>query len=74
VKECPLHAIFPESEVPAAFRATGGEFINARGLSGYYEAVNHHGETVILETTRALAPGEVVDLRTSIQLNQQFFG
>ncbi len=74
VRECPFHAIFPESEVPAAFRAVGGEFLNAHGLSGHYEAVNHHGEKVILETTRALAPGEVVDLRASIQMNQEFFG
>ena len=73
VKECPFHAIFPESEVPAAYRAVGGELVNTYGLSGHYEAVNPHGETVILETTRALAPGEVVNLRASIQMNQEFY-
>lgn len=72
--ECPFHAIFPESDVPAAYRAKGDEFINARGLTGHYEAVNHNGETVVLDCTRPLAAGEVVDLRESIQLNQQFFG
>jgi ferredoxin len=72
--ECPFHAIFPESDVPAAYRAKGDEFINARGLTGHYEAVNHNGETVVLDSTRPLAAGEVVDLRESIQLNQQFFG
>lgn len=73
VNECPFHAIFPAEEVPAAYRASGGGFINARGLTGRYEAVNHHGEMVVLDTTRPLAAGEVVDLRESIQLNREFY-
>jgi ferredoxin len=73
VPECPFHAIFPEDEVPAAFKAKGGEFINEAGLTGHYEAVNHRGQKVMLETTRILAAGEVLDLRGSIKINAQFF-
>ncbi len=73
VPECPYHAIFPEDEVPATFRAQGGEVLNHAGLSGHYEGTNHHGELIVLETTRVLAPGEVVDLRESVQLNRAFY-
>ena len=73
VNECPLHAIFPENEVPAAFQAKGGEYLNAYSFNGHYEGVNHNGEAVVLDTTRVLAAGEVVDLRGSIQLNRDFF-
>ena len=73
VRECPFHAIFPENEVPQAFRAQGGEYLNMAGLTGHYEAVNHHGEQIVLETTRLLQPGEVVDLRESVQLSREFF-
>ena len=73
VPECPFHAIFPEDEVPAAFTARGGEFINEAGLTGHYEAVNHRGQKVVLETTKALVAGEVFDLRESIKINAQFF-
>lgn len=40
VPECPFHAIFPADEVPSAYKAKGGEFINAVGLSGRYEAAD----------------------------------
>ena len=73
VPECPFHAIFPEDEVPSAYKAKGGEFINEAGLTGHYEAKDHHGKAVVLETTRALAAGEVLDLRGSIKTNAQFF-
>ena len=73
VRECPFHAIFQEDEVPQAFRAQGGEFINQSGLMGHYEAVNHHGERIVLDTTRMLAPGEVVDLTESVQLTREFY-
>jgi ferredoxin len=73
VRECPFHAIFAEDEVPQAFRALGGEFINQPGLTGHYEAVNHHGEQITLDTTRMLEPGEVVDLRESVQLTREFY-
>ena len=74
VPECPYHAIFPLDEVPAAFRAQGGEVLNAPGLSGRYDGVNHRGEAVSLSTTRVLGAGEVVDLRPSIQDNAAFYG
>ena len=73
VHECPFHAIFPEDEVPAAYAAKGSEHINEAGLTGHYEATDHHGKTVVLETTRVLAAGEVLDLRGSIKRNAQFF-
>jgi ferredoxin len=73
VPECPFHAIFPADEVPAAFKAKGDEYINEVGLAGHYEATNHHGQKIVLETTRALAVGEVLDLRGSIKTNIEFF-
>ena len=73
VPECPFHAIYPEDEVPAAFKAKGGEFVNEVGLKGHYEAVNHKKQKVVLETTRVMAAGEVLDLRGSIKKNIQFF-
>jgi hypothetical protein len=73
VPECPFHAIYPEDEVPAAFKAQGGEFINEVGLTGRYEAANHRGQKVVLESTRVLAAGETLDMRGSIKLNQLFF-
>jgi len=73
VPECPFHAIFPLDEVPGTYKAKGGEFVNQIGLTGYYEGSNHHGEKVVLETTRALAAGEIVDLRPSIKDNENFY-
>jgi ferredoxin len=73
VRECPFHAIFPEEEVPAAFVAVGGEFINQAGLTEHYEAANHHGELIVLDTTRQLQPGEVVDLRESVHVSREFY-
>ncbi len=73
IPECPYSAIFPEGEVPAAFKAQGGEALNQAGLQGHYEGVNHRGEPIVLETTRILPAGEVVDLTGSIRLNRDFF-
>ena len=73
VPECPFNAIFPEDEVPSAYTAKGGEYLNRVGLTGHYEATNHHGKPVVLETTRQLAAGEVVDLTTDTPLNYDFF-
>lgn len=72
--ECPFAAIYPEDEVPAAYIAKGGEFINRAGLSGHYEARNHHGEQIVLETTRQLTKGEVIDLTPEIKANYAAFG
>ena len=73
VPECPFHAIYPEDEVPAAYTAKGGEYINQVGLTGSYSAQSHHGEPIQLNTTRQLAAGEVLDLRGAIDLNTQFY-
>jgi len=73
VPECPFEAIFPEDEVPEAYEASGGEFINKVGLSGHYEATNHFDDPVVLDTVRELEAGEVVDLTDDIQPNYDFF-
>jgi ferredoxin len=73
VPECPFHTIYAEDEVPSGFMAMGGEFINEVGLTGHYEAINHRKQKIVLETTRALAAGEVLDLRGGIKANARFF-
>ena len=73
VPECPYVAIFPEDEVPAAYKAKGGEFVSLIGLTGHYEGVDHHGGEVVLDCVRALEPGEVVDLTQDIQPNYDYF-
>jgi ferredoxin len=73
VPECPYSAIFAADEVPSAYRAVGGEFLNLPGLAGCYEGVNHYGERVVLATTRALAAGEMVDLTPSIRENENYY-
>jgi len=73
VPECPYAAIFPEDEVPAAYTAKGGEFINKIGLTSHYEGTNHHGEAVVLDSVKQLAAGETVDLSGDVQLNADFY-
>lgn len=73
VPECPYAAIYPADEVPSAYRATGGEWINHPGLTGRYQGTNHYGEPVVLGTTRILAACEMVDLTTSIQENDCYY-
>lgn len=73
VPECPYAAIFPADEVPAAYTARGGEFLNRVGLSGHYEGKNHHGQPVSLDSVRKLEAGEVVDLTPEIVSNDDYF-
>jgi NAD-dependent dihydropyrimidine dehydrogenase PreA subunit len=73
IPECPFGAIFTEDEVPAAFSAKGGEFINRPGLTGHYEGTNHQGKQVVLTTVRELKTGEIINLRDDIQANYDFF-
>jgi hypothetical protein len=73
VPECPYHAIYPEDEVPSAYQAKGDELINQPGLKGHYENTNHRKEKIVLETTRALAAGETVNLKDSIKSNYDFY-
>jgi NAD-dependent dihydropyrimidine dehydrogenase PreA subunit len=72
VPECPYHAIYPKEEVPAAYQAKGDELLNSPGFNGHYEHTNLHGEKIVLETARPLAPGETVDLKNSIKANYDF--
>ena len=73
VPECPFGAIYPEDEVPSVYKAKGTEFINKPGIKGHYQGTNHHGKTVVLETTRQLEAGEVIDLTSDIEVNKNFF-
>lgn len=75
VPECPFGAIFPEDEVPSAYVAKGGEYLNRIDFTGMdvYDGVNARGEPVHLETVRKLQPGEVVDLTEDIQSNYDYF-
>lgn len=72
VPECPYNAIYPENEVPGAYKAKGGEYINQLGLSGRYTGSNHKGKVVNLETVRQLTKGELVDLLPAIKLNYSY--
>jgi ferredoxin len=73
VPECPFSAIFPADEVPSVYRAEGGELINRPGLTGHYEGANHYGEAVVLDTTKALEAGEVIDLTPAIAENENYY-
>jgi NAD-dependent dihydropyrimidine dehydrogenase PreA subunit len=73
VPECPTGAIFPEDEVPSAYTAKGGETLNQLGLTGHFEGTNVQGKTVIIETTKQLAAGDVVDLTPDTAANVNFF-
>src|SRR5512136_558464 len=72
IPECPYEAIFPEDEVPPAFQGPG-KIIARPGLTGHYEGVNHHGQTVTLDCTAKLENGEVVDLTNDIPINADYF-
>ncbi len=77
VPECPQDAIFMEDEVPSAYEAHGDERMNmAAGIKGYdevYESEDINGVTHTLKHTRVLDEGEVVDLTSAIQLNEDYF-
>ena len=77
VPECPYSAIFPEDEVPSAYKAKGGEYQSMPpGTAGFdtaYDGSNHEGEAVHLEATRVLAAGEVVELTPDIPKNGEYY-
>ncbi len=73
IPECPYGAIFPESEVPSAYIAKGGEYQNKIGLKGHFEGKNKHGEAVVLECTKKLEKGETLDLTQDIKDNYHYF-
>lgn len=77
VAECPFAAIFPEDEVPSAYKAkTGDRLSKPAGTAGFdevYDGANHDGDAVHLTATKALNAGEVVDLTPDIEVNAAFF-
>jgi ferredoxin len=77
VAECPFNAIFPDSEVPAAYKAKGGEKlampVGTPGFTEVFDGKKYSGEPVHLTATRTLAAGEVVDLSGSAAVNAAFF-
>ena len=73
IPACPYNAIFPEDDVPTAYTAKGGEYLSRVGLTGHYEGTNDHGVPVVLETTKQLEAGEVVDLTPDTEANAAFF-
>jgi ferredoxin len=77
VSECPWGAIFPEDEVPSAFKAKGGEFVSMpKGTAGYAETFNgknHDGDPIHLESVHKLAAGEVIDLTPAKAANAAYF-
>jgi ferredoxin len=73
IPECPFEAIFPEDEVPSAYKAKGGEKVSMVGLSEHHDGVDHHGKPVVLNCVRTLKAGEVVDLTKDIQPNYDFY-
>jgi ferredoxin len=73
IPECPFEAIFEEDDVPSAYEASGGEYINRVGLTGHYEGEDTHGNPVVLDTVKELKAGEIVDLTEDIKLNYDFF-
>lgn len=77
VPECPFSAIFPEDEVPSAYKAKGEERVAApegtAGFSEMYNGANHNGDPVHLHATRTLKPGETVDLTPDIAGNAKYY-
>ena len=77
VPECPFAAIFPEDEVPGAYKAKGGEKLSkpagTPGFTESYDGHNHDGEPVHLDATRTMKAGEVMDFRPDTAVNADFF-
>jgi hypothetical protein len=77
VRECPVLAIYPEDEVPTAFKAKGGERISMpSGTPGFdepYDLLDFNSKPIHLTNTRELKSGELVDLTPDIKLNYDFF-
>ncbi len=75
--ECPIGAIWPQDEVPSAYKAKGGEHLSmpagTPGFTEVYDGTNMNGEPVHLVATRTLAAGEMVDLTPAIEANTEFY-
>jgi ferredoxin len=77
VPECPYNAIFPQDELPTAYKAKGGEYLSmpvgTPGFTTVYDGVDHEGEAVHLEATRVMEAGEKVDLTVDYGPNEDYF-
>jgi len=76
VPECPYEAIFPEEEVPFAYEAQSGQWINNTGEllpDGQPFAGEIDGNPVNLLNARQLEGGETLDLTEDIMPNYDFF-
>jgi ferredoxin len=77
IPECPYEAIFPEDEVPTAFKAKEGQRlampVGTSGFDAAFDGTNHDGEAVHLDATKVLKAGEVVDLTPANQWNKDYF-
>jgi len=77
VPECPFSAIFPEDEVPTAYKAKGGEIqsmpVGTPDFTDVFDGSDHEGEPVHLEATRALKAGQVLDLTEDNEPNYAYF-
>jgi ferredoxin len=77
VPECPYTAIFPEDEVPSAYKAKGGERasqpVGTPGFTEVFDGSNHEGDAVHIESTRTLKAGEVLDLTLDTPVNADYF-
>lgn len=76
VPECPYEAIFPEDEVPSAYEAPAGVWINntvellpdGKAFEGDID-----GNHVILLNAKQLQGGEILDLTEDIPAHAEFF-
>ena len=77
VPECPFTAIFPEDEVPSAYKAKAGDRLSKPvGTAGFtepYDGADHDGKPVHVDATRTLKAGEVVDLTVDTPVNAAFY-
>jgi ferredoxin len=77
VPECPFNAIYPQDDVPGAFKSKGERLSAPAGTSGFteaYDGTDHFGKPVHLTATRTSKAGEVIDLTPAIAKNAEFFG
>jgi ferredoxin len=77
VPECPYAAIFPQDEVPTAYKAKGGEYISmpvgTPGFTTVFKGVDHEGTPVQVNATRILKAGEKLDLTPAYDDNVEYF-
>lgn len=72
VSECPNQAIFTDEDMPAAFKAKGGEFLTQVNGSEVFDGTDRAGKKVHLKG-RSLKAGEVIDFTKAIATNAEFY-